>query len=104
MCVCLYSVPRLLGGHALHGEIPGLAKDVTGQIVSALLLYQLTHVASQSALIGTGMIAGHRELQDIPTDYKESIEIVSIKELPGSLTPLGMSMLTYQFGYLEILM
>lgn len=78
-------------------KVSGLAQNMTRQIVLLLLLYQLTHIAPESALICTGMIACHWKLENISTYYEKAVQVVRIQELPSPLAPACMRMLTHQF-------
>ena len=95
---------RLLRRHALDGKIPGLSEHVAGKVDACFLLYRLASVASQSALCCSAVVARHGRLQYVFAYYQQRVQVVRIKELPGFLAPLGVGVVAYELGNLEVFM
>ena len=87
MGVILDSLSCLLGSEAFHGEISGLPKNMTREIILCLFFHQLAHIASESTLVCTRMVARHWNLQNISANYEKSMQVVRIQELPSPLSP-----------------
>lgn len=65
----------LLGRHARNGEVARLAEDVRGEVRRGFRTDQIAHVATHSVLVCAVIVvvAIHRTLEDIATNYKQRV-------------------------------
>ena len=94
-------LPCLLCRHALHREVASFTEKVARQIHRTLLLHQLAHIATKATLTHDAVVAGHRCLQNIPTNDEQGVQVVGIEELPRSLAPLGEGVVAHQLVNVE---